>query len=139
MLPFLDAVPLADSLWEFPRLAVITSSTFWHDLTKISPRRQAICCTELSKLAHIAAQLHAARALAVSSNLQQIVLGENSRNTIAASLNGTTYASSTQAISLVALIACFAFDHACFHHVRTTAKHFAVMLGLPTNDRRVLF
>ena len=124
---------------EFPRLAVITSLSFWTDLTIISPRKQAICCAEFSGLLDVAAQLHAARALANSSDTQLPTFTGNPRSTIAASLSGKTYANNTQAIALAALIACFAFDHTGFHHVNYSTGYLATCLGLITTDRRVLF
>ena len=83
---------------EFPRLAVITSPEFWHELIVISPRKQALCCAELSKLVDVAAQLSTVRLLISKPDTRLPTFESSSANTITASLDGRIYAVSVQAV-----------------------------------------
>ena len=97
------------------------------------------CCKTLSMLCNVALQRQTIRRLALHSDLQHMQLSEGPHNSIASSLDGSTFAASAQAVSITAHIMCFAFDLSEFHHVLVTAKHLALKIGLSTTDRRALF
>ena len=126
---------------EFPSLAIITSNDFWTDMLAAHSLKQAKCYSALSTLASLALQLQCARACALTADMHLPMFPQSPRKigTVVSCLHGATYSTNVQAVTLCALIACFAFQTDNFVCLALCTPQLACKLGLRPSQCRVLF